>query len=128
MNENMILNPGETIIFMAGSYGRGKAVHETRVFATVEEFLDFVRTKGRITEMYPGKCVGDVVHQYTITYGAKKGHRKETILTQPGYIVSYYGQFYVASPSEAPKRFDATPEMLGYVSAKTKVKTIKPST
>lgn len=127
MNANMILAPGETILFMAGSYGRGKAVHATRVFPTVGEFQDWLRTNATLRDAYPGKVAGDVVNTYTVSYGAKKGDRKDTILMQPGHFLSYYGQFYIASPTEAPRRFDATPEMLGLVGVKTKVKTIKAS-
>ncbi len=127
MNENMILGPSETILLLAGG-SHGKLVNTTRVFTTVEEFREYVQKNANIAEAYPGKAVGDVVYEYTVSYGSKKGSRVVTTLTRPGHFVSMWGQLYVASPDKPPKRFELTAEMIGLVSVKTKTKTIKPST
>lgn len=127
MNENMMLNPGESILFMANGSG-GKMVNTTRVFTTVEEFRNYVRENANIMEAYPGRKVGDTVNSYTYTYGPRKGSTSHTILVREGHHVSMWGQFYVASPDKPPKRFELTAEMIGMVSVKTKTKNIKPST
>jgi hypothetical protein len=126
MNENMLLGPSESILHLAGG-SHGKLVGATRVFTTVEEFLKFARQNANISEAYPGKNPGDVVSSYTQSWGAKKGHKIDTILVRPGHHVSIWGQLYVASPDKPPKRFNLTAEMLGYVTVKTKTKTTKPS-
>lgn len=126
MNDNMILNPGETILLMTNISG-GKSVGGTRVFATAEEFKAWLRVHATVTELWKTNSPGDVVHSYTCSWGRDKGVRTDTILVRNGMWLSHPGNVYVASPAAPPKRFTVTPEMLGYTSGKTKTKKIKPS-